>query len=165
MISTILRKSKFALACVVILTVAPLAQAGDERVWTLTIEDKPPGWAYLNYGLPETDDSFGAFRCKSRSGEAIVFIAETDAKLTAGKRATAILAVGEKRAKIAGKLLPNEDAGVPSFEGRISTSDPIFEAMAGAETLVATVGPSKQTAPLKGAAEKIRKFAAACAKP
>jgi hypothetical protein len=165
MIAKILEKSKLALACAAILSAAPLALAADERVWTVTIEDKPSGWAYLNYGLPETDDSFGAFRCKSHSGEAIVFIAETDAKLTAGKRATALLAAGETRTKIAGKLLPNEDAGVPSFEGRIPASDPIFEAMAGAETLVATVGPSKQTAPLKGAADKIRKFAAACAKP
>lgn len=147
-----------------LLAPAPVALAEDGRVWTLTVEEKKPHRAYLSYGVPETDDSFGGFRCKSRSGDVTLFISETGGKLRAGARATAILAVGETQAKVDGKLLPNEEAGVPSFEGRLPANDPIFQAMASGETLVATVGPARQTAPLKGVAEKIGKFTAACAK-
>ena len=103
-----------------------------------------------------------ASRIAARS---ILFIAETSDKLAAGKPASATLTAGERRATIAGKLLPNEEAGVPSFEGRLSADDPIFEAMTSAKTLQVTIGSAKQTAPLKGAAEKIGKFVAACKKP
>lgn len=61
--------------------------------------------------------------------------------------------------------MPNEEAGVPSFQGRLPATDPIFDAMATGETLAAAVGPSKQTAPLKGVGEKMKKFVGACAKP
>ncbi|OBS50427.1 hypothetical protein A8B73_21700 [Methylosinus sp. 3S-1] len=138
------------------------AEAG--RVWMVIIEDQPPHWASLAYGVPETDDAFGSFRCKSQSGEVILFIAETSGKLVAGRPASATLAAGEVRATIAGKLLPNEDAGVPSFEGRIAAEDPIFLAMTSAKTLEATIGSAKQSAPLKGAADKVKRFMAACKK-
>ncbi|WP_210332716.1 hypothetical protein [Methylosinus sp. H3A] len=147
------------------LVAAPLAAAQQGRVWTFSVDETKPGRAYLNYGLPESDDSFGGFHCERRSGFATLFIAETSERLKAGARVTALLAVGATQAKVAGKLLPNEEAGVPSFEGRLSVSDPIFEAMAAGETLVATIAPSKQSAPLTGAAEKLRKFITACAKP
>jgi hypothetical protein len=138
------------------------AEAG--RVWMMTIEDQPPHWASLGYGVPETDDVFGSFRCKSKSGEVILFIAETSDKLVAGRPASATLAAGEIRATIAGKLLPNEEAGVPSFEGRIAADDPIFRAMTSAKTLEATIGAAKQSAPLAGAADKVKRFTAACKK-
>ncbi|WP_370568536.1 hypothetical protein [Methylocystis sp. Sn-Cys] len=158
--------ARFALAnCALFVLCAP-APAKDERVWTLSgLEEKKPDLIYLNYGVPETDDSFGAFRCKPKSGDVTFFVSETSEKLKPGKSATAALSIGEVQTKIAGKLLPNEEAGVPSFEGRLPANDPIFEAMATGETLAAIIGPSKQTAPLKGAAEKVKKFIAACAKP
>lgn len=158
--------AKFVLAgCSVFILCAP-APAKDERVWTLSgLEEKKPDQIYLNYGVPESDDSFGAFRCKPGSGVVTLFIAETSEKLKPGKSATAILSVGELQTKIAGKLVPNEEAGVPSFQGRLPAADPIFDAMAAGETLTAAVGPSKETAPLKGAAEKVKKFTAACSKP
>jgi hypothetical protein len=158
--------AKFVLAgCGVFILCAP-APAKDERVWTLSgLEEKKPDQIYLNYGVPESDDSFGAFRCKPGSGVVTLFIAETSEKLKPGKSATAILSVGELQTRIAGKLVPNEEAGVPSFQGRLPATDPIFDAMAAGETLTAAVGPSKETAPLKGATEKVKKFTAACSKP
>jgi hypothetical protein len=154
-----------SIAFAAILLTAAIAHSESERVWISTTEDKPPHWAYLGYGVPETDDSFGAFRCKSHSGEVILFIAETGEKLTAGKPVSAMLTAGEAHATVAGRLIPNEEAGVPSFEGRMSADDPIFEVMTSARTLVATIGSAKQAAPLTGAAEKIRKFVADCKKP
>lgn len=158
--------ARFALAnCAFFILCAP-APAKDERVWTLSgLEEKKPDLIFLNYGVPETDDSFGGFSCKPKSGVVAFFLTETSAKLKPGKAATAALSIGDVQAKIAGKLLPNEEAGVPSFDGRLPANDPIFEAMTTAETVTAVVGPSKQTAPLKGAAEKVTKFIAACAKP
>lgn len=142
------------------------ARAGDARVWILSgLEEKKPDRIFLAYAVPESDDIFGAFSCRPHNGSVTIFFSETSQKLKPGKSATAVLFVGETRASVPGKLTPNEEAGVPSFEGRIPADDPIFAAMASGEKLVATVGPSKQTAPLKGAAEKFRKFAAACAKP
>jgi hypothetical protein len=158
--------AKFALAgCGVFILCAP-APAKDERVWTLSgLEEKKLDLIILNYGIPESDDAFGSFSCKPKSGVVTLFVAETSEKLKPGRSATATLSVGETQTKVAGKLLPNEEAGVPSFEGRLPANDPIFGAMAAGETLAAAIGPSKETAPLKGVADKVKKFVAACAKP
>lgn len=145
---------------------APIARAADERVWTLGgIEDKNADSIYLGYGVPETDDSFGSFTCKPGGGSVKVWIAETNQKLKPGKPATAVLSAGGVKTRVAGKLMPNEEAGVPSFEGSFKANDPIFAQMLNGGTLEVVVGPSKQTAPLSGAAEKFKKFAAACVKP
>ena len=93
-----------------------------------------------------------------------IWVAETSAKLKAGDKAAAILSVGEKSAKVAGKLVPNEEAGAPSFEGRLPAKDPIFAAMAGGQMLDVAIGGTKRSAPLADASEKFKKFAAACAK-
>lgn len=155
-----------ALSAVGLLLSPPLARAADERVWTLSgVEGKKPDDIFLGYGVPESDDSFGGFSCKPGGGVVKLWIAETSPKLKPGKSASAVLSVGGASVKVSGKLTPNEEAGVPGFEGRLAAGDPIFAALAGGETLAVTVGPSKQTAPLKGAAEKFRKFAAACARP
>lgn len=140
--------------------------AKDQRVWTLSgFEQRKPERISLFYEAPETDDIFGGFYCKPKSGVVTVFISETSGKLEPGKRTTGVLSVGGVTTKVAGKLLPNEEAGVPSFEGTLPASDPIFAALAGGETLTVTFGSAKDTAPLKGAAEKFRKLGAACAKP
>ena len=155
-------KRKLAFAGALIL--ATSQRPTDQRVWTLGgLEEKNADSIYLGYGVPETDDSLGSFTCKPGSGAVKIWIAETSDKLKAGGKATAILSVGETKAKVAGKLMPNEEAGVPSFEGSLPAKDPIFAAMAGGETLVIAVGPASD-APLTGAADKFKKFAAACAK-
>jgi hypothetical protein len=137
----------------------------DQRVWTLGgLEEKNADSIYLGYGVPESDDSLGSFTCTPGGGVVKIWIAETSAKLKAGGKTTAILSVGEKTAKVAGKLVPNEEAGVPSFEGSLPAKDPIFAAMPGGETLDIAVGGTKRSAPLANAAEKFKKFAAACAK-
>jgi hypothetical protein len=142
------------------------AQAKEDRVWTLDgLKEKKPESITLSYSVPESDYITVVFSCKPKSGAVDVFISETSAKLKPGKKATATLTVGETKATSAGKLIVNEDAGVPSFEGSLPASDPVFAAMAGGETLAMAVGPSKDTVTLKGAGEKPEKFAAACAKP
>lgn len=144
----------------------PAARAAEERVWTLGgLEDKNADSIYLGYGVPESDDSFGSFTCAPASGAVKIWIAETSGKLKPGKPATAVLSVGETKTRVAGKLMPNEEAGVPSFEGSFKAADPIFRALAGGIALEIVVGPSKQSAPLTGAGDKFKKFAAACAKP
>jgi len=141
-------------------------RAADARVWTLSgVEEKGPDRIYLVYGVPETDDSLAGFSCKPGSGVVKLFVSETNEKLKAGKSVAATLSVGETNAKVAGKLMPNEEAGAPSFEGRLPANDPVFGAMAGGEKLMVAVGSSRWTAPLKGVTEKVRKFAEACAEP
>jgi len=155
-------------ALIVMATVfaTPCARAADERVWTLSgVEEKKADAIVLTYGAPETDDSLGGFSCAPGSGLVKLWIAETSVKLRPGKSATAILSVGETSAKVAGKLMPNEEAGVPSFEGQLPANEPIFAALASGATLTVAVGSSKQTAPLKGAARKFTQFAAKCARP
>lgn len=144
--------------------VAPAS--AQERQWILGgVEDRNADSIYLGYGVPETDDSFGSFTCKPGSGEVKIWIAGTNEKLKPGKNASAVLSVGATKAKVAGKLTPNEEAGVPSFEGTFKAADPILKAMAAGGTLDVTVGRARQSAPLAGAADKFRKFAAACARP
>jgi hypothetical protein len=137
----------------------------DARVWTLGgLEEKDADSIYLGYGVPESDDSLGSFTCAPGSGVVKIWIAETSDKLKAGDKATAVLSVGQKTAKVAGKLVPNEEAGVPSFEGSLQAKEPIFAAMTNGETLNISIGGAQRTAPLADAADKFKKFAAACAK-
>ncbi len=156
----------FVLAGVLfILALSGLGAQTAERVWTLGgLEEKDADSIYLGYGVPETDDSLGSFTCAPGSGVVKIWIAETSDKLKAGEKATAILSVGQKTAKVAGKLVPNEEAGAPSFEGRLTAKDPIFAAMTSGETLNITIGGAQRTAPLADATEKFKKFTAACAK-
>jgi hypothetical protein len=159
--------SLIALALLAALATVQLAQAAppDEHIWMLNgLEEKKPTQISLSYGVPESDNTMSSFSCKAGSGDVEVWVLETSDKLKAGKKARAVFSVGETKSTVAGALMPNEDAGVPSFKGKMPAIDPLFAAMAQGKELVMTVGPSKQTAPLKGAAEKITKFIAACAK-
>lgn len=159
-------KRRLAFAGALILAALSAARAEpDARAWILGgLEDKNADSIYLGYGTPESDDSVVSFTCAPESGVAKIWISETSDKLKAGEKATALLAVGGTKAKAAGKLMPNEEAGVPSFEGRLPAKDPIFAAMAAGETLDLSVGAAKHSAPLAGASDKFQKFAAACAK-
>jgi hypothetical protein len=150
--------------CGLLLPAGPVA--AQSRVWTLTgLEEKKPALIYLSYGVPESDDSFGTFRCEPASGRVTFFLSTTNVRLKPGRAATALLAVHETRTKIFGRLLPNEEAGAPSFEGSLAAIDPLVGALADGRTLTVRVGPSIQSAPLSGQSDKFRKFAAACAKP
>ena len=53
---------------------------------------------------------------------------------------------------------------MPSFEGSLQAKEPIFAAMTNGETLNISIGGAQRTAPLADAADKFKKFAAACAK-
>ncbi|WP_363346509.1 hypothetical protein [Methylocystis echinoides] len=155
----------FALAAGVAAPAA--AKEKEERVWTLSgLDKKKSETVSLDYSVPESDYITIVFSCKPKSGAVDVFISETNKKLKPGRKATATLAAGEAKATFPGKLLVNEDAGVPSFEGSLPAKEPLFAALAGgAATLAITVGASTDTETLKGAAEKFAKFNAACAKP
>jgi hypothetical protein len=143
------------------------AFAKEDRVWTLSgLDKKKSEGVTLEYSVPESDYITIVFSCKTKSGVVDVFISETGPKLKPGRKATATLAAGDAKATFPGKLLVNEDAGVPSFEGSLPAKEPLFAALAGgSETLAITVGHSTDKETLKGAAEKFAKFNAACAKP
>jgi hypothetical protein len=148
-----------------LIALSDVSAQNDARVWTLGgLEEKDADSIYLGYGVPESDDSLGSFTCAPGSGIVKIWVAETSDKLKAGDKAAAILSVGQKTAKVAGKLVPNEEAGVPSFEASLQVKDPIFAAMTSGETLSISIGGAQRTAPLADAAEKFKKFTAACAK-
>jgi hypothetical protein len=152
-------------AAVCALLAAAAAPAfGQTRVWTLTEAQNPP-LVTLAYAVPETDDSFGAFRCAPGKGVVTLALSATSARLKPGRRATAVVTLGKIRAKVPGKLTPNEEAGAPGFEGRIDARHPLVAALQNGGTLRVAVGPSTQSAPLDGQSETFRKFAATCATP
>lgn len=159
---------KRALAiCVSLGLLCGAALAKEGRVWTLSGLDKKKSEDFsLDYSVPESDYITITFGCKAKSGAVDVFISETSPKLKPGRKAAATLAVGDAKATFPGKLLVNEDAGAPSFEGSVPAKEPLFAALAGGVgTLAITVGPSTDTVTLKGAGGKFAKFNAACAKP
>lgn len=161
------RSARFALAIGAGLAAAAAAQAEDAgRVWSLSGADARKGQpVYFGYGVPDSDDTLAAFSCDAGAGRARLFVAETSVKLKPGRPARATLAAGDARAEVPGKILPNEEAGVPSFEGELDPRDPIFAAMAKAARLSVTVGPSRQSAPLDGVGDKAARFAQKCARP
>jgi hypothetical protein len=158
---------RVGLAVVSLTAASAVALAKEERIWTLSgVPGKKGEDVSLQYGVPESDYVTIIFSCKPRSGVVVAFISATDVKLKPGRKATATLAVGAVKSAVPGKLLVNEEAGAPSFEGSLPATEAIFAALAGgAGTLAITVGPAKDTAPLDRASEKFAKFNAACAKP
>lgn len=131
-------------------------------MWLLTIDRSGPGRATLTFGVPETDDAFGGFGCVRGGATTLTILAAGAGR--PGATAEAVLAVGETRRAIAGRLVANEETAETAFEGRLSIADPIFAAMKRGETLIATLGRSRQIVPLDGAIDKIDEFAAFCAK-
>lgn len=133
----------------------------DMAVWTL---EKGKGNVSLIYSVPQSDDFRLSFSCTPQSGKINIWISETDANLKAGRKATAILSIGETTARVAGKLETNEEAGAPSFSGAMRADDPVIAAMATAKDITIAVGRSKDSTPLKGAADKVRELIKTCAK-
>jgi hypothetical protein len=153
------------LAALLGMLAAPVAIAAESaQIWTLDQGGKGER-AILNYGTPESDETTLTFSCIPRSGKVRLFVGETSDKLKPGDKAKAILAAGGVKTQAQGKILANEMAGVPSFEGVIDARDALFSALAPAETLAVAVGPSQTAVPLKGLGDKAARFAQSCAKP
>jgi hypothetical protein len=64
----------------------------------------------------------------------------------------------------AGKTLPNEEAGTPSFQGKQPANDPLFAALSKERILVFVVGPSRDQVPLQDIGDKADRFSRLCRK-
>ena len=71
---------------------------------------------------------------------------------------TASVTVGAAKATVAGKTVPNELAGVPSFIGELSATDPLFDAMASAPMISLKVAKTAKDIPLKTMRQQGRGF-------
>lgn len=154
---------RFILSGVLLIAVAaPLAaQPADKRTWRLRTE---AGQSYLAYGTDNAEDTPITFSCKAGGGTVEVFINETSAGVKAGRSMSASLTADSVTAKLSGRTMTNEEAGTPSFKGRMAAGDPLFAALRPAKQLVMTVTPSRQQVPLKEIGDKADKFAKLCAK-
>jgi hypothetical protein len=123
------------------------------------------GTAVLAYGGESAEDTPIVLSCKLRSGVVDVFVAETSKALKPNQRINATLAANSVRSSVPGKTVPNEDAGVPSFQSTLQATDQLLDALAGASSLSIDVGASHQEVPLKGIGTKSREFATLCRKP
>jgi hypothetical protein len=121
--------------------------------------------AVLVYGGESDEDTPIVLSCKLHSGIIGVFVAETSKALKPNRPINATLAAGSVRSSLPGKTVPNEDAGVPSLQSTLQATDPLLDALAGANSLSIDVGASHQEVPLKGMGNKSREFATLCRKP
>jgi hypothetical protein len=137
------------------------AIADDKPTWTM---NKDNDQVALIYG-DGSEESELVLTCKPRSNSVRFFIGETDKSLKPYKKVTASVTVGATKVAIRGKTMPNELAGVPSFVGNMSASDPLFDAMAGAPTIAFKVGKTASEIPLKTMGGKAASFSKACRKP
>ena len=109
------------------LVFASIAPAhADKPKWTMMSDSKQVSLIYGD-GSEESDL---VLSCKLRGNSVRFFIGETDASLKPNMKVTASITVGAAKAAIAGKTVPNELAGVPSFIGDLPSTDPLFDAMA-----------------------------------
>jgi hypothetical protein len=152
-----------ALSAIAVIACSAQSLNAQQYKWQL-IKDSD-GEAMLSYGGESAEDMPIQLNCKRRSGVIKVFVAETSEALKPNRRIDATLAAGSVRSSVAGKTLPNEDAGVPSFQSTMQATDPLLDALAGANSLSIDIGASHQQIPLKGIGDKSREFAALCRKP
>jgi hypothetical protein len=155
----------FCLICGLLLVctgrTAPARAQESARTWRLGQDE---GKVFLAYGSDSAEDTPIAFNCKAGSGAITVFVAETDAALKPMQKVTAIFAAGPIRSKVPGKTVPNEDAGVPSFEGTLAATDPLFAALSNADDLSIDVGVAHQDVPLQLIGDKAVEFPGLCRK-
>ena len=118
----------------------------------------------LTYGTDNAEDTPITFRCKPGQGVVKVFINETGAGVKPRQSMSASLTAGSVTAKLQGRTLTNEEAGSPSFDGSLASSDPLFPALRQAKSLVMVVGPSRQQVPLRELGDKADKFEGLCRK-
>lgn len=163
-------RSRAALLCLTLLATGLAAAsakdstkdaAKDAATWS-TINGKDQ--ATLRYG-DDSEESVVVFSCKPRSDAVRIFVGETDASLKPNEKATAAISAGSQKATVRGRTVPNELAGVPSFMGGLSASDPLFAALTGSDNLVIKVAKARTVVPLKSIGSKAADFSKACRKP
>jgi hypothetical protein len=152
-----------ALPAIAVIACSTQSLNAQQYKWQL-IKDSD-GKAELSYGGESAEEMPILLDCKLHSGVIGVFVAETSKALKPNRRIDATLAAGSVRSSVSGKTLPNEDAGVPSFQSTLQAADPLLDALAGANSLSIDVGASHQQVPLKGIGNKSQQFATLCRKP
>jgi hypothetical protein len=152
-----------ALPAIAVVTCSTQSLNAQQYKWQLT---KPgDGTAVLVYGGESGEDTPIVLSCKLHSGVIKVFVAETSEALKPNQAINATLAAGSVRSSVPGKTVPNEDAGVPSFQSTLQATDPLLVALTGTNSLSIDVGASHQQVPLKGIGNKSQEFTALCRKP
>ena len=136
------------------------ARADDKPKWTM-ISDK--NQVSLIYG-DGSEESDLVLSCKPRSNSVKIFVGETDKSLKPKMQVTATFSAGAAKATVAGKTLPNELAGIPSFTGEIAATDPLFDALASAPSISIKVAKATREIPLKTMGSKAGAFSKACRK-
>ena len=146
----------------VVLSLASIvsARAEDKPKWTMMSSSNQVSLVYGD-GSEESDL---VLSCKPRSNSVRLFIGETDASLKPKMQVTASVTVGAAKATIAGKTVPNELAGVPSFVGELPATDPLFDAMATAPMIALKVAKTAKDISLKTIGSKALAFSKACRK-
>jgi hypothetical protein len=134
-------------------------QKPEDRRWRLSEAD---GKVILAFGSDSAEDTPVVFDCKAGTGTVRVFVAETDAALKANQKLIATFVAGATTSKVAGRTVANEDAGIPSFQGTLPATDPLFAAFSAADDLSIQVGAAYQDVPLQLIGEHATEFAGLC---
>jgi hypothetical protein len=151
-----------ALGLFLLVNAAAFAQPEDKTTWRLRTEGNS---AALAYGTDNAEDIRIVFNCRRGSGVVKVFISETSEALKAGRSATASLTAGRVTVRVPGRMMVNEEAGVPSFDGTLPASDPLFAALPAAATLAMAVGSWRgEVIPLRELGSKAGTFNGQCRK-
>jgi hypothetical protein len=138
-----------------------VARAAALHSWSLSTTDG----AFLTLGAPDSpEETEISFSCEKPNGKVRVFVAETSERFKPKQRATAVFSVGSVERKVPGKFVPNEDAGVASFQGELAADNAIFRALRGSERLTIRIGAWKHSFEPLGDDDKASRFAAACRK-
>ncbi|MBI4273725.1 MAG: hypothetical protein HY659_03355 [Rhizobiales bacterium] len=160
MVSSI-KPSLLAALILLAVTDASHSQSGEKLTWTFGEQD---GMAYLAYGGESPEATVISFSCKPSYKKVKIIISETSEALKPNRAVAATLAAGTTKITVNGNTIPNEDAGVPSFEAVLSASTPLFPALAVSAKLSIVVGPHKQDVPLQMIGRKAVDFVKQCAK-
>lgn len=136
------------------------ARADDKPKWTMNSEKTEVTLAYGD----DSEETDLALICKPHSNSVKIFVGETDKSLKPKMQVTVTFSAGAAKATVAGKTLPNELAGIPSFEGELAATDPLFDAMATAPSISIKVAKTTRDIPLKTMGSKAGAFSKACRK-
>jgi hypothetical protein len=135
------------------------AQQSEARTWRLSQDE---GKIVLAFGSAK--DTPVVFNCKPGSGTITVFVAETDAALKPNQKVTAIFAADAIQSRVPGKTAVNEEAGVPSFEGTLAATNPLFAALSNADDLSIDIGVAHQDVPLQLIGDTAAELSGLCRK-
>jgi hypothetical protein len=137
-------------------TMAPALAADDYR-WVFSQTNEVIDLSYL---IPDSDAIDTIFSCKPGGNSIGYMDVETNEKLADRKKATVIIRVGGKSFTLKGKLLPNEEAGVPSFEVFLSAKHPLWPALSKATDFETGIAGKEESHTLRGA--EMARFVKAC---